>query len=242
MSPRESTASPWGEMNCPSSSPAGPVPQPRQQLALAAVDAHARPDVGHVVVDRHPGPDLAHVEAALGARLQIQAGGPVHVVPLGLVPAVAVEDLHAVVLAVGHVHPAVGVAADVVRDVELAGIGARLAPRVQELAVRRVLVHARVAVAVGDVEIALRRQRGVRAAVEGLAAHVGRGHAGHAEGQQHLAVERAVADGVVAVVGQPQRVVGRHVHAVRAAEHALAPRAQEVAVAVEARTSGARRG
>ena len=48
-----------------------------------------------------------------------------------------------------------------------------------------------------------------------------------------LPSERAVADGVIAVVGQPQRVVGRHVDAVRAVEDPLAPGAQEVALAVE---------
>ena len=78
------------------------------------------------------------------------------VVPLRLVPAVAVEDLDAMVLAVGHVHPAVRVAADVVRDVELAGIGARLAPRQRSVPSGRILVDAGVAVAVGDVEVALR--------------------------------------------------------------------------------------
>ena len=92
---------------------------------------------------------------------------------------------------------------------------------------------ARVAVAVRDVEIALRGQRGVRAAMERLAAHVGPRAPGMPMRQEHLAVERAVADGVVAVVGQPQRVVGRHVDAVRAVEDALAPGAQEVALAVE---------
>ena len=39
--------------------------------------------------------------------------------------------------------------------------------------------------------------------------------------------------GVVAVIGQPHRVVGRHVDTVRAAKHPLAPGAQEVALAVE---------
>jgi len=38
---------------------------------------------------------------------------------------------------------------------------------------------------------------------------------------------------VVAVVGQPQRVVGRHVDAVRAPEHSFAPGAQKISVAVE---------
>src|SRR4030095_5683196 len=51
--------------------PGRAIPQPGEELALAAVDAHARPDVGHVVVDRHARPDLPHVEAALGARLQV---------------------------------------------------------------------------------------------------------------------------------------------------------------------------
>ncbi len=156
-----------------------------------------------------------------------------HVVPLRLEPAVAVEHLDAMVLAIGHVHPAVGVAADVVRNVELAGIGAGLAPRAEQRAVRRVLVHARVTVAVGHVQISLRRQRGVRAAMEGLAAHVRRRLAGDAEGQQHLAVERAVPDGVVAVVGQPQGLVGRHVDAVGAMKDTFAPGAQEVAVAIQ---------
>ena len=156
-----------------------------------------------------------------------------HVVPLRLVFAVAVEHLDAVVFAVGDVDPAVGVAADVVGDVELAGIGAGLAPGHHQLAVRRVFVDARVAVAVGDVEVALRRQRGVGAAVERLAAHIGRRLAGDADRQQHLAVEGALADRVVAVVGQPDRLVRRHVDAVRPREDALAPGAQQVAVAVE---------
>ena len=48
-----------------------------------------------------------------------------------------------------------------------------------------------------------------------------------------LAVERAVSNGAVAVIGQPDRVVRRHVHAVRAIENVLAPRLQEVALAVQ---------
>jgi hypothetical protein len=52
----------------------------------------------------------------------------VEVVPLRLPFAVAVEDLDAMVLAIGDIEPAVRVAADIVRNVELAGIGAGLAP------------------------------------------------------------------------------------------------------------------
>ena len=52
--------------------------------------------------------------------------------PLGLVFAVAVEHLHAMVLAVGDIDQAVVVAGDVVHEVELARAGARLAPRGQQ--------------------------------------------------------------------------------------------------------------
>src|SRR6266481_4594353 len=126
--------------------PGRALAQPRQHLALVTVDADPRSDVGHVVVDAHTAADLADVEAALRAGLHEQARGTVHVVPLGLELAVAV-------------------AADVVRNVELAGIGAGLAPRAEQRAVRGELVDTGVAIAVGDVEIALRRERGVRAAV-----------------------------------------------------------------------------
>ena len=102
-----------------------------------------------------------------------------------------------------------------------------------QLAVGRELVHARVAVAVRDVDVALGRQRGVRAAMERLAAHEGRGLAGHADGELDLAGGRAPAHGVVAVVGAIERVVAVDVQAVRAVEHALAPGAQEIALAVE---------
>src|SRR5262249_61736912 len=127
--------------------------------------------------------DLTDVEAALGPRLHVETGRPMHVDPLRLELAVAVEYLDAMVLAVGDVDPAVSIAADVVRDVELTGIGTRLAPRAEQRAVRRELVHARVAVPVGHVDVALRRERGVRAAMEGLAAHVGLPLAGDSQGQ-----------------------------------------------------------
>ena len=69
--------------------------------------------------------------------------------------------------------------------------------------------------------------------MERLAAHKGRRLAGHAELQQDFAVERDLADEMPAVVGEEHRVVGRHMDAVRPRVLALAPRAQEVALAVE---------
>src|SRR6516162_233427 len=133
------------------------VAEPRQEFALGGIDADARPDIGHVVIDPHAAADLADVEARVAPTLHVKAGRAVHVVPLPLVFAVAVEHLDAVVLAVGDIDPAIRVTADVVRDVELAGIGAGFAPRHQELAVRRVFVDAGIAIAVGDIDLLPRR-------------------------------------------------------------------------------------
>jgi hypothetical protein len=110
-----------------------------------------------------------------------------------------------------------------VHDVELAFAGAGLAPRLQQFAVGRILVHARVAVAVGDIDLAPRRECGVGAAVERLAAHIRRRIAGHAELQQYLPVECHLVHEMAAVIGQEHRVVGRHMDTVRSRILALAP-------------------
>ena len=73
----------------------------------------------------------------------------------------------------------------------------------------------------------------MRTAVERLAAHERRWLAGDAKCQQHLSRERALADGMVAVIGEPDCVVWRHEHAVGARELPFPERAQEVAVAIE---------
>jgi predicted aminopeptidase len=69
--------------------------------------------------------------------------------------------------------------------------------------------------------------------MERLPAHVWGRFAGDAECQQHLALERALADGVVAIVGQPDRIVRRHEDAVCTREKSFSERAEEIAVAVE---------
>src|SRR6516225_10546283 len=54
------------------------VAEPRQQLALARIDADPRAAIRQLDVDRHVGPDLANEEARrLGAALHIEAGGAV---------------------------------------------------------------------------------------------------------------------------------------------------------------------
>src|SRR5580692_4492247 len=71
------------------------------------------------------------------------------------------------------------------------------------------------------------------AAVKRLTAHIRRRFAWDAEFEQHLAVERNLAHEVAAIVGQEHRVVGRYVDAMRPWILTLAPRAQEIALAVE---------
>src|SRR5206468_10792346 len=111
-----------------------------QPLAFQRVDADPRPDIRPVAVDlagRPAFPDIAERPRLTRDRAARQAHAvrAVQIVPLRLPFAVAVEHLHTVVLAVGDVEPALRIAADIVRDVELAGIGAGLTPGAQEFTV-----------------------------------------------------------------------------------------------------------
>jgi hypothetical protein len=70
--------------------------------------------------------------------------------------------------------------------------------------------------------------------VERLAAHEGFGLAGDAQRHQHLAVEGAFAHRVVAVIGQPDRIVRPYnMDAVRPVEDAFAPGPQQIAFGIE---------
>ena len=91
----------------------------------------------------------------------------------------------------------------------------------------------RVAVTVRHVDLALWRKRGVRAAMKWLATHEGRRTTRHPELQQDFAVERDLAREMPAIVGEEHRVVGGHMDAMRSRVSALAPGAQEIALAVE---------
>ena len=71
------------------------------------------------------------------------------------------------------------------------------------------------------------------AAPEGFAAHERRGLSGHPDREQHLAIQRALAHGVVTIVGQVERVVGTEMDPVRTVKDPVAPGAQIIAVAVE---------
>src|ERR1043166_7007368 len=104
--------------------------EPRDARAFRIHDREARTEIRHLAVDRHAGTEFADDEVGLlAAAAATQRAGPVQIIPLRLVFAVAVEHLDTMVLAVGDVNPAIRIGDNIVHDVELAGIGAGLAPR-----------------------------------------------------------------------------------------------------------------
>src|SRR5439155_5619167 len=98
-------------------------------------------------------PQLRDAEAAIGTEHEM--GRPLHVRPFRDELPVRREHLDAVVLAVAHEDAAITQHADAVGDPELSRSGAGLAPRSNEPAVGREVVHARVAIAVTDVQLAV---------------------------------------------------------------------------------------
>src|SRR5262249_9607286 len=98
------------------------------QLALMIDDADARAQIRDIPADRGGRPDLADIKDRLVPVWHAEPARAVQVLPLCLELAIAVEHLNAVVLAVGDIDPAIGITADVMHDVELAGISTRLAP------------------------------------------------------------------------------------------------------------------
>src|SRR5690348_8599563 len=157
----------------------------RQKIALVVDDRNTRAKIWVVAIGARCRAQFANIADGAGAVWHEDAAGPVQVVELRLVSTVAVEYLDAMILTVGDVDPAVGVAGNIMHQIELAWLGSRLSPRHQQLPVGGVLVHAGVAVTVRYVNLALGRQRGMRATVERLSAHERRRFAGRPKRQQN---------------------------------------------------------
>src|SRR5882724_3990597 len=153
-------------------------------------------------------PELRHVGTSL--LVEDEVGRPLGIGPLVEILAVRAEDLDAIVLAIADEDAPVRGQGNAVRQEELAGTSARSTPGTLELATGRILVHAAIPVAVGDVEVALGPHCEIRRAVEGaarprdgtgiLAVVAGVGRLVHgAHGHEQLAVRRELAHGVIAV-------------------------------------------
>ena len=131
-----------------------------------------------------------------------------HIRPLFEEIAVAIEDLDAVVLAVADDDAPALIHPDVVQQGELAGAGALLAPRVQQLAVGAELVDAVAAVAVGDEHVAVGRDGEAGGHVEGHALEGRRRRELFAERADGLAAGGVLGGDVEVAVNEPDIVVG----------------------------------
>src|SRR5687767_4665967 len=82
--------------------------QIRKYLSLGGHQGHSWTEIGYVLGQpgtRRLRTELANEGDGIAAAAHEQAAGPAEVVPLRFVAPVRVEDLDAMVLAVGHVHP-----------------------------------------------------------------------------------------------------------------------------------------
>src|SRR5919108_5502640 len=98
------------------------------------------------------GRQLTDVQVWISPAAEVDAAGTVHVIPHSEKFTLRVEDLDAVILAVGDVDTIFRVGGDVMWDVELPRPDPGLAPREEQATVGGILVDTRVAVAIGDVD------------------------------------------------------------------------------------------
>src|SRR5215472_15700280 len=220
------------------------VAQARLQSSVERVDAHAWthawsvpcfPEIRQPLSPPNRA-ELPYVTELLGtARVDTQAARQRHPAPDMFELAVRCEHLHAIVVPVGDIDVAVAVGSDVVRQIELARIVARLAPRVEQTAVGRILVDLGVEITVGDEKVAGVRINGdMSALVERLAAHCSGGSAAHADRHQDLPVARAFSHRMVENIGEPDAILRADRNTVGAREHLLvAPALKELSVAIE---------
>src|SRR4029450_13026524 len=95
-------------------------------------------------------------------------------------------------------------------------------------------MHPGIAIPVGDVELpGTRIERHMRTAMKRLSTHKGRGLPRDTQGEEHLALQGALADGVITVVGTKHRGIGTHGNTMGARKHPCSPVAWEMPLPVE---------
>src|SRR6516162_6749105 len=204
---------------------------PREYISLSVADA----DLGGLAVVFL----LGDVEIAVPTTRDVV--GAAHAGPLAKILAVRREYLDALVRPVPDIELAGIVESDGVRQVELARATARLTPGFDEPSIACEAVYARVAVAVGHVDVAVgmgdhlgrvieRPRRALRQPVGNFAGV--RMPAARSELQQRLAVEGERLRDRVGAVGRVDRVADNF-EAMRVGDLTAAPSAEVFAVAVE---------
>src|SRR6266481_4244444 len=93
-------------------------------------------------------PDTSDEDHLIRTRSDAQGPSQGADFPFLLEVALGVEDLHAAVLAVGHIQSGILVHHDVMRGIELTGFGAAIAPILNQISLPRKLHDARISVAV----------------------------------------------------------------------------------------------
>ena len=94
------------------------------------------PHVGEILVGGHARSEFTDVAKWVRSPIHVKSTRPVQVVPLGFVFPVGIEHLYAVILPIRDVNISILVGTDIVNEIELARLRARLAPRKEKLAVR----------------------------------------------------------------------------------------------------------
>ncbi len=198
--------------------------------AVCAVDGAAaaadKPAVGREQADARDLVGDEHKVAVIHPDLH----GVMEVAPFGEEGARTVEHLHAVVLAIADQDLAEAVDPDGVRRREGARPCARSAPGRDQGAVGREAMDAGIAVAVGDVDLAVDRLRCRGRMIEGC---IERRPVPRAQRLQELAIAVEAQDLMGVAVGDQDRAMGRSIDVVRIRQRAFAPGAGKTAVAIE---------
>ena len=138
------------------------IPELTQHLAVQIQNRDAMPKPRRIFI-REGSRKFANIEDLVAAAAHVHTAGAIDVVPHGEEFAFGVEDLDAVVFAVGDIDPVLDIRRNIVRDIKLTRRDPRLTPGEEQSAIGRVLVYPRVAVAIGDVDVVGEwRQRHVR--------------------------------------------------------------------------------
>src|SRR5712691_5080815 len=148
---------------------------------------------------------------------------------------VRVKDLDTMAFPIRDVDVVIVIDDHIMRPDELARIDARRAPGEQVPPLRGEFMHSAVAIAIRDIQMYRDwRYRYVRRTVEGIALPFWGRIIGAAQGHEQLAIQRKFLHRVYAIIHTVDHIIRADMDAMRAgAEQALAPGAQEVAVAIK---------
>jgi hypothetical protein len=124
-------------------------------------DAEPGSEIRKIPIHWQTRPDLADKEKWTITLGRAYRAGTVQAVPLRLKLPLTIENLDTVIFPIGDVDPAVGVAVQIVRNIEFAGGNPRPPPGCQQFAGRRKFMDACITVAIGNIDVTARGKGGV---------------------------------------------------------------------------------